>query len=136
MKRYIRSARFDFYFGKSERDLFGKLITDNCKGWIISKRIYHSKEGAEFSLQGVADLLAQKYPEQCGGSYTMTFGDESQTEDFDLYTILGALEGMCYNDEAVEVADGFYYVGSYADWENDKGAQEELDGILSEDSGF
>lgn len=131
MKRYIRAARFDFYFGKSERDLFGKLISETCPRWIISKRIHHSEEGAECSLRAVADLLAQKYPDQCGGTYTMTFGNESQTEEFGIYTVLGALEGMCYNDEAVEVADGFYYVGSYAEWQNDTGSQEELEGILS-----
>ena len=136
MKRYIRAARFDFYFGKSERDLFGKLISETCPGWIISKRIYHNDAGEKFSLQGVADLLSRKYPEQCSGTYTMTFGNESQTEDFGLYAILGALEGMCYNDEAVEVADGFYYVGSYANWENDTKAQQNLDDLLAAEQGM
>lgn len=133
MKRYIRAARSDIYFGKSERDLFGELISKTCSRWIISKRVYHLDEGAEISLQAVADLLAKEYPDQCGGTYIITFGNDSQTEEFDLYAVLAALEGMCYNDEAVEVADGFYYVGSYADWQKDAGSQEELEGILSEE---
>jgi len=129
MKRYVRAARFDFYFGKSERDLFGKLISEAFPGWIISKRIVDTEE--EFSLASVADKLKEMYPQQCGDTYTITLGNESQTEEFDEYAILGALEGMCHNGEACEVADGFYYVGSYADWHNDKDAQNELNDILS-----
>jgi len=121
----------DFYFGKSERDAFGYYISEACSGWIISKRISHCEAGEEFSLQGVADLLASKYPDYCSGTYTVKFSNESEEEEFSLYTILGALEGMCYNNEAVEVADGFYYVGSYQDWKNDIEAQEELNELLS-----
>ena len=123
--------RYDSYFGKSERDAFGDLITKCCKGWIISKRIYHCDAGEEFSLQGVADLLAERYPDYCSGTYVVKFGNDEQIEEFSLFTILGALEGMCNNNEAVEVADGFYYVGSYSDWENDIEAQNNLDDILS-----
>ena len=43
-----------------------------------------------------------------------------------MYTILGALEGMCHDNQACEVADGFYYVGSYADWRNDNEAKAQL----------
>lgn len=120
----------DFYFGKSERDAFGYYISETCPGWIISKRISHCEAGEEFSLQGVADLLASKYPEYCSGTYTVKFGNESEEEEFSLYTILGALEGMCYNNEAVEIADGFYYVGSYQDWKNDIEAQNSLNEFL------
>lgn len=126
--------RGDFYFGKSERDLFGQFIKECFDGWVISKRMAHSDE--EFGLQGVADLLAAKYPRYCGGTYSVQFGSETEEADFDLYTILGALEGMCYNDEAVEVADGFYYVGTYQDWQNDAEAQEFLDELLAEEQGF
>ena len=122
--------RGDFYFGKSERDAFGYFITETCSGWIISKRIAHCEAGEEFSLQGVADLLTSKYPNYCSGTYTVKFGSESEEHEFSLYTILGALEGMCYNNEAVEVADGFYYVGSYQDWKNDIGAQNRLEDLL------
>ena len=121
----------DFYFGETERDLFGNLIASACPGWIISKRVHHSEAGEEFSLQGVADLLADMYPQQCGGTYVVEFGNESEECDFNLYTVLGALEGMCHNGEAVEVADGYYYVGSYLDWENDKEAQYELEDFLA-----
>lgn len=126
--------RYDPYFGKSEREAFGYFITECCKGWIISKRVYHCDAGVEFSLQGVADLLAERYPDYCSGTYVVKFGNEEQVEDFDMFTILGALEGMCYNNEAVEVADGFYYVGSYTDWQNDDEAQDELEEILSNES--
>jgi len=124
----------DFYFGKSERDLFGNLISEACPGWIISKKVVDCDAGKDFSLAGVADTLAKMYPEQCSGSYTVTFGTESETAEFNLFTILGALEGMCYNGEAYEVADGYYYVGSYADWHSDKEAQAELDDLRNSES--
>lgn len=119
----------DLYFGKSERDLFGSLISEACPGWIISKKVADCDARKDYSLVEVANMLSALYPEQCSGSYTVTFGTESETAEFNLFTILGALEGMCYNNEAVEVADGYYYVGSYADWHNDKEAQAELDNL-------
>jgi len=111
-----------WYFGKDERDLFGRFIADLCDGWVISKRVSHCDAGEEFSLASVAELLKQECPE-C---------DEGQ-EEFDLYTVLGALEGMCHNNEAVEVADGFYYVGSYQDWHTDVDAQNRLDELIEAD---
>lgn len=123
MKRYIRAFRGDDYFGKSERDVCGDLITKLCHGWLISKRM--SDDSKPFSLRGVAKFLQEEYPDRCT-TYELKWGSETQEEEFDLYTVLGALEGMCYNNEAVEVADGFYYVGSYADWKKDADAQARL----------
>lgn len=133
MKIYVKSSHTfsnGWYFGKDEYELCGSLISELCKGWIISKRIAHCDAGEEFSLQGVADLLQRAHPEFQGGKYTLKFGNGEQEEDFSLYTILGALEGMCHNNEACEVADGFYYVGSYADWKNDVNAQNRLEELL------
>lgn len=128
MKRYIKSAT-DWYFGKDERELIGDLISDMFSGWIISKRV--ADEGKKYSLDGIAKVLQETYPERCHG-YELKFGAESQEMDFNLYTILGALEGMCHHNEAVEVADGFYYVGSYKDWQLDSDAHDEL-AVLSEE---
>lgn len=122
MKRYIKSAR-NWYFGKDERELIGDLISDMFPGWIISKRV--ADENQKYSLTGVAKVLKETYPERCT-NYSLNFGSEPESMEFDLYTVLNALEGMCQNDEAVEVADGFYYVGSYQDWQLDGDAHDEL----------
>lgn len=122
MKRYIKSAR-NWYFGKDERELIGDLISDMFPGWIISKRVVD--ENQKYSLTGVAKVLKETYPERCT-NYSLNFGSEPESMEFDLYTVLSALEGMCQNDEAVEVADGFYYVGSYQDWQLDGDAHDEL----------
>lgn len=136
MKVYVKSDKDYWYFGKYERDNFGDLISEECPGWIISKRISHCEAEEEFSLKGVANLLQRTYPDKCT-NYVIEFGEaeqdlgaEAQEEEFDLYTILGALEGMCYNNEACEVADGFYYVGSYQDWLKDTEAQQNLNEFL------
>ena len=139
MKVYVKSSHTfsnGWYFGKDEYELCGSLISELYKGRIISKRIAHCDAGEEFSLQGVADLLQRTYPDKCT-NYVIEFGEaeqdlgaEAQEEEFDLYTILGALEGMCYNNEACEVADGFYYVGSYQDWLKDTEAQQNLNEFL------
>lgn len=110
--------RNDFYFGKSERDLFGSLISEACPGWIISKRVVDCDARKDYSLVGVANMLS----------------DRTRNSKIDLFTVLRALEGMCYNSEAVEVADGYYYIGSYADWHNDKEAHAELDDLRNSES--
>lgn len=139
MKIYIKSSHTfsnGWYFGKDEYELYGSLISELCKGWIISKRIAHCDAGEEFSLQGVADLLQRTYPDKCT-NYVIEFGEaeqdlgaEAQEEEFGLWAVLGALEGMCHNNEACEVADGFYYVGSYAEYQNDIAAQDRLAELL------
>lgn len=99
-----------FYFGKEARDDIGSNLSDMYKGWIISKRLVD--ENKPYSLKSVAaDYIDQ--------------GKEAK-DIVDLYYILEALEGMCHNNEAVEVSDGFYYVGSFNDWKNDKEAREKL----------
>lgn len=133
MKLYVKAFRDGWYFGKEEAELFGDLITDLCSGWVISKRAYHCDNGEEFSLSGVADLLQSNYPDRCV-PYTLHFGSETQDMDFDMFSILGALEGMCHNNKACEVADGFYYVGSYQDWKNDIEAQNNLNELLAAES--
>lgn len=129
MKVYVKSDKDFWYFGKYERDNFGDLISEECPGWIISKRRYHCDANEDFSLSGVAALLKQKYPDICK-PYVMHFGSETQDMDFDLGTILLTLEGMCENDEACEVADGFYYVGPYKAWKMDSEAQQNLNEFL------
>ena len=124
MYRYIKSS-LDWYFGKDERNLLGSYISDLCSGWLISKRI--ADENEDYSLKGVFNLLQSTYPDICNGTYTMHIGNSSEEEDISMFTVLGALEGMCNNNEACEVADGFYYVGSYRDWMNDTEAQDKLD---------
>ena len=130
MKRYVKASIFeDDYFGKEERDLCGDLITKMFKGWVISKR--KSDLTKTYGLDHVSKLLKQHFPDRCK-PYISTWRTTAEEKDFNLYTILRALEGMCSEDEAVEVADGFYYVGSYSDWEKDTKAQSELNIMISQ----
>jgi hypothetical protein len=125
---YVKASKLSdarqWYFGKDEKELCGDAIQELCTGWIISKRI--ADEEKPFSLASVAELLKSTYPDRFSDTYTLHFGQESEEQDFDMYTILGALEGMCHDNQACEVADGFYYVGSYADWRNDNEAKAQL----------
>lgn len=110
---YIKSdenSHERYYFGKEARNDIGQNLSEMYPGWIISKRIVDEKE--PFSLQSIAEDYVAK-------------GKEAK-ETVDLYYILEALEGMCHNNEAVEVRDGFYYIGSYNDWKNDKEAHKNL----------
>lgn len=122
MKRYIRASH-DWYFGEDEREICGDLIAKHFNGWIISKRKIDLDK--IYSLKSVADILQRNYPDICK-SYTENFGSESREHEFNMFTVLGALEGMCHENEAVEVADGFYYVGSYSNWKSDDDAHQEL----------
>lgn len=130
MKRYIKSSIFeDDYFGKDERELCGDLITKMFKGWVISKR--KSDLTKSYGLDFISKLLKQSFPDRCK-PYISNFRSTAEEKDFNLYTVLKALEGMCSENEAVEVADGFYYVGSYSDWENDVNAQNKLNLMISQ----
>ena len=131
MKRYIGASIFgDDYFGKEERELCGDLITKMFKGWVISKRKMDKTK--IYGLDLIAKVLQQNFPDRCK-PYTISWGSETEEEDFDLFTVLKALEGMCNEDEAVEVADGFYYVGSYSNWKNDTQAHEDLISYLGQE---
>lgn len=130
MKRYVKASIFeDDYFGKEERDLCGDLITKMFKGWVISKR--KSDLTKIYGLDRIAEILKQQFPDRCK-PYISNWRSTAEEKDFNLHTVLKALEGMCSEDEAVEVADGFYYVGSYSDWEKDTKAQGELSIMISQ----
>ena len=122
---YVRAGIFSdgWYFGKDEAELCGDAIRALCDGWIISKRATHCDAEEDFSLVGVANLIQKTYPDLFNSTYTVR-GEE---EDFGWWTILGALEGMCHNNKACEVADGFYYVGNHGDWTRDKEAHARLE---------
>ena len=111
------NRRYSNYYGAAARDDIGQYISEMYRGEIISKRM--KDDSKSYGLKRVAeDYLASGKP------FSPDNFDEGET--LDLWYILEALEGMCYNDEAVEVADGFYYIGSYDDWRTDMLAQEQL----------
>ena len=75
----------DWYFGKDEYDKYGSLISDKLSGCVISKK---------------ADTA-----EMAGGLiyYAKLLG-------IDMWDLLSALEGMCYNRKASEISDSEYVV--------------------------
>ena len=86
MKRYIRSNHYDrYYFGQEMSKKYGDLIADNLAGKTISKRIVDADKPG-----GI------KY--------------EAENLGIDLYDLLEALEGMCYEGRAREIDDSTYRI--------------------------
>ena len=81
----IEGGLFDDYFGKEQAEKFGDLICDNLSGQTISKR---------------KDLA-----EQPGGLIY-----EANQLGIDMWDLLEALEGLCYQGKAYEIDDSTYKV--------------------------
>lgn len=90
-------ATWDNYFGYIDQKKYGNTIIDNFKGWIISKR------------QDESNFI--DYESQVAGLESV-----SEKLDIPIYSVLGALEGMCHENEACEISDSSYYVGSYSEY--------------------
>lgn len=84
MKRFIKASE-NFYFGMKESKLYGDLISQKLSGKTISKR--KDEAGKPGGLIYEADKL-----------------------DLDMWDLLGALEGMCYEGRAREIDDSTYLV--------------------------
>lgn len=85
MKRYIKSNRYDDYYGKSEYEQYGDNVSKVLKGQTISKRI-------------------DKAEEPGGLIY------EANELGMDMWDLLACLEGMCHNGKATEIDDSTYMV--------------------------
>ena len=119
MKLYVKSTfNLADCFGNSERQDIGEDIILLFSGKIISKRMRDNN--TPYGLKAVADAISNKF---CS-IY------EHIECNVDIYYVLRALEGMCYHNEACEVADGFYYVGSYEQWNTDNEAHQELEELI------
>jgi hypothetical protein len=118
LKKYLRADKWKDYFGQTERNDIGPDITKLCKGWIISDS--GRDVGRPFSTGNVAKLIVEDFNSKYAHIKC----------EVDMHMVLRALAGMCFNDEACEVADGLYYVGSIADWRADEAAHEELERLL------
>ena len=85
MKRYVKSGRYDDYFGQQKADEFGDLIAERLSRKKISKRV---------------DLANDR-----GGLIY-----EAKKLGIDMWDLLEALEGMCYQGRAREIDDSTYLV--------------------------
>lgn len=85
MKRYIKSSRYDDYFGQEAFERYGDEVSRMLKGKKVSKR----KDKAE---------------EPGGLIY------EANELGMDIWDLLECLEGMCYNGKAREIDDSTYLV--------------------------
>lgn len=74
-----------WYFGKEEAEKYGDMIVSCLGGQNISKKV----------------ILADK---PNGLRY------EADKLGIDMYDLLGALEGLCYQRRAVEIDDSTYHV--------------------------
>lgn len=81
----IECGLFDDYFGKDKAEKFGDLIAENLAGQTVSKR---------------RDLA-----EQPGGLIY-----EANLLGIDMWDLLEALEGMCYQGRAMEIDDSTYKI--------------------------
>ena len=81
----VEGGLFDDYFGKEQADKYGDLIAENLSGQTVSKR---------------KDLA-----EQSGGLIY-----EANLLGIDMWDLLEALEGMCYQGRAIEIDDSTYKV--------------------------
>lgn len=87
MKRYVKSNRNDdLYFGQVAFEKYGDLVLRELNGKTVSKSKALAKEP--------------------GGLIY-----EANKLGIDLYDLLEALEGMCYNGTAREIDDSTYRVG-------------------------
>lgn len=85
MKRYIKSNRYDFYYGKSEYEQYGDNVSKMLKGQTVSKRV-------------------DKAEEPGGLIY------EANELGMDMWDLLACLEGMCHNGKATEIDDSTYMI--------------------------
>lgn len=81
----VQGGLFDTYFGKEQADKYGDLICEHLKGKTVSKR---------------KDLA-----EQPGGLIY-----EAEMLGIDMWDLLEALEGLCYQGRAMEIDDSTYRV--------------------------
>lgn len=86
-KQHIQCAAFDrdWYFGKEQADQYGDLIAEKLSGKTVSKRRDKAEEPGGLIYE--ADQLG-----------------------IDMWDLLGALEGMCYQRRAQEIDDSTYMV--------------------------
>ena len=84
MKRVIRAAR-TYYFGDEASAKYGDLIAEKLSGKTVSKR--------------------KDIAEEPGGLIY-----EANKLGIDMWDLLGALEGMCYQRRAREIDDSTYKV--------------------------
>lgn len=88
---------FSEYFGAASRNKYGAMIDKAYHGKVITKRL---------------DKATHQYP--AIGLRVV------QTElGIPPSTTVKALEGMCYNNEACEINDSEYFVGSYEEYRGD-----------------
>lgn len=85
MKRYIKSNRYDYYYGKSEYEQYGDNVSKMLKGQTVSKRV-------------------DKAEEPGGLIY------EANELGMDMWDLLACLEGMCHNGKATEIDDSTYMI--------------------------
>lgn len=87
------------HYGAASARKYGDKIIELYSGTIISKRIDDKNDnGPEiFGLRTVAKTVGTQ-----------------------IYQILNALEGMCYENRACEVTDSYYFIGSWNEWETIK----------------
>ena len=81
----VEGGLFDNYFGKEKADKYGDLICQHLSGQTVSKR---------------RDLA-----EQPGGLIY-----EANMLGIDMWDLLEALEGLCYQGRAMEIDDSTYRV--------------------------
>lgn len=82
------------YFGAASRDKYGAQLDKAYHGKIITKRLNEARNS---------------YP---------AIGLKVIQDDLGLspFTVIKALEGMCYNNEACEINDSEYFVGSWDEY--------------------
>lgn len=85
MKRYIKSSRYDNYFGEAAYNKYADIVREGLSGKVVHKR----QVGAE---------------EPGGLIY------EANALGIDMWDLLECLEGMCYNGEAREISDSEYKI--------------------------
>jgi len=85
---------FSEYFGAASRNKYGAKIDEAYHGKVITKRL---------------DKARDRYP---------SIGLRVVQEELGISpsTTVKALEGMCYNNEACEINDSEYFVGSYEEY--------------------
>ena len=87
---------FSKYFGEASRNKYGTKIDEAYHGKIITKQLAKIRD---------------RYP---------SIGLKVVQDEIGLppSTTISALEGMCYNNEACEINDSEYFIGSYAEYNN------------------
>lgn len=85
MKRYIKSNRYDDYYGQTAFETYGDQVSKMLKGQTVSKRV-------------------DKAEEPGGLIY------EANELGMDIWDLLECLEGMCHNGKATEIDDSTYMI--------------------------